>query len=118
MAIEHRVMLTLKPGVDGERIKGLLAALQHKVTVTVDGQLQPLIHSFQWVRNVSVEAVSGPKEGFVMILVDPTPNNALGESLIDAYLDHPEHIRVRDEMLPHLAEVIVCDYLVATPPSC
>lgn len=109
MAIEHRVYLRFKEGVNISQARALLASLQERVTLFVEGQPKRLIRHFKWLENSSEESVAGPRYGFVMVLADPTAGKSLGEKLIATYLDHPAHLEVKARL--------DADYLEASPTA-
>lgn len=95
--IKHVVFFRFKDGTSASHIQEMFCEI---------GRLQKLIPGmldFTWGPNVSSE---GLNQGFTHALTMTFESAAAR----DAYLPHPEHERVKDLVLPHVASVIVLDY--------
>ena len=94
--ILHVVLIKPNPGTEPSAIEGLrdfLARLPAKIPGIVD---------YRFGTNVSPEGLSrGFSYGFVMTFAD--------EAARDAYLPHPDHLKVRPLMDAVAAEVLVFD---------
>ena len=95
--VKHVVLLNLKPDLPQSRIDGLfaaIAALQDKI---------PGILEFSGGPYSSPEGMNeGYTHGFVMTFESPETR--------DAYLPHPNHEVVKDQILPRLERVVVFDF--------
>lgn len=95
--VQHIALLKFRPGTTQATIdrcfQELAALRQH-----IDG-----LESFHGGAYSSPEGLNkGFTHGFVMIFASPAAR--------DSYLPHPEHERVKQVVLPHVADVVVFDF--------
>ena len=99
MAVKHVVLFKLRNEVTESRAAqafATLRALKEKI---------PTITSFEGGTNVSEEGLSdGLTHAFVMTMAD--------RQAVREYLDHPEHVKLVDELLPILEKLVVFDFVV------
>lgn len=94
---QHLVLLQFKAGVPAAMIAGLFADLGGLREVI------PGIEHFSGGPYSSPEGLNqGFTHGFVMTFRDAESRNV--------YLDHPEHEKVKQAILPHIDNVIAFDY--------
>jgi hypothetical protein len=97
--VKHIGLLKFKDGTSQEQIDKIFEQIMD-LTESVPG-----IEDYVSGPNNSPEALNqGFTHGFVMTFKDAAAR--------DAYLPHPEHERVRAEVLPHIESLIVFDFEV------
>ncbi len=103
MSINHIVLLTFKPSIEKKDIENIMLSL-YNLRKSI-----PQIKSFSWGENNSPENLHrGYSYGFVMEFEDETDRQI--------YLDHPQHIEIKEKLPSVLAEnepsVLVFDYTI------
>jgi hypothetical protein len=97
--VKHVALFKFKDGTAGEQIDKVLDTLL-EMTETIPG-----IEDYVAGTNNSPEALNeGLTHGFVMTFADAATR--------DTYLTHPEHERVKTDVLPHIERVLVFDFEV------
>ena len=97
--IKHIVFFKFKPDTSDEQVQQLFEELLD-LSETVPG-----IEDYVAGPNNSMEGLNqGYTHGFVMTFSDSAAR--------DAYLPHPEHERVKAQLLPHLESLCVLDFEV------
>lgn len=97
--VRHVVLFQWKPGTTQATIDGLfreLAGLKGKI---------PGLEQFEGGPYSSPEGLNqGYTHGFIMTFKDAASR--------DVYLPHPEHERVKGQVIPHLEHVVAFDFKV------
>ena len=95
--VKHVALFKFKEGTSQEQIDKVLEALMD-LTESIPG-----IEDYVAGTNSSPEGLNkGLTHGFVMTFTDAAAR--------DAYLPHPEHERVKAEVLPFIDDVVVFDF--------
>ena len=97
--VKHVALFKFKEGTTPEQVDQVLDAILD-LTESVPG-----IEDYVAGTNNSPESLNeGFTHGFVMTFADAAAR--------DAYLTHPEHERVKTDVLPHIERVLVFDFEV------
>lgn len=97
--VKHVALFKFKEGTTPEQVDQVLDAILD-LTESVPG-----IEDYVAGTNNSPESLNeGLTHGFVMTFADAAAR--------DAYLTHPEHERVKTDVLPHIERVLVFDFEV------
>lgn len=95
--VKHVALFRFKEGTAQEQIDKVLEALMD-LTESIPG-----IEDYVAGTNISPEGLNkGFTHGFVMTFTDAAAR--------DAYLPHPEHERVKADVLPFIEDVVVFDF--------
>ncbi len=98
-AVQHMVLLKFKPDVTDEMIEDLFAEL---------AELQELVPGITYFAGGPYASDEGLNQGY-------TYGFLMTFASVDArdnYLPHPEHERVKQEILPHVDSAIAFDFVV------
>jgi hypothetical protein len=101
MAVKHLVVFQFKPGTapaEIDRIMRELAAFVGRIPGLLDFEGGPYSGPYPGADGLN----RGYSHGFVMTFRDAAARAA--------YLPHPEHLRFKDGLVPHLQEVIAFDF--------
>ena len=97
MPVKHIALIRFKEGTPDSIIANLFTDLQ-RLSRTLPGAVD-----YSYGRDSSPESLAqGFTHGFVMTFADPSAR--------DAYLVDPEHVSIKENILPHVQSVVVLDY--------
>ena len=95
--VKHIALIKFKDGTPQEQIDKVFDELMD-ISETISG-----VEDYVSGPNNSPEGQSqGHTHGFIMTFEDVTAR--------DAYLNHPDHVRVKKEILPYVDSVLVFDF--------
>lgn len=95
--VHHMVLVKFKPGFDDAGIDELFRAL---------GELREVIPGIRYYAAGPYSSPEGLHGGFTHAFLMTFDNAATR----DRYLSHPEHVRVKDWVLPFVEQVVAFDF--------